>query len=91
MSILEINNYYNQRDKLIQFGGSRNELSIRDAFKDLLNHYAEKKNLMLISEVRVQGTKGEKVQPDGTLKRNIKTRQLLQSLTLTASQIIKST
>src|SRR4030067_241990 len=68
MSNQLINQYYTQRDKLIQYGGSRNELSIRDAFKDLLNHYAEKKNLMLISEVRVQGTKGEKVQPDGTLK-----------------------
>jgi len=51
MSIQLINQYYNQRDKLIQYGGSRNELSIRDAFKDLLNHYADKKNLMLISEV----------------------------------------
>ena len=68
MSIQLINQYYNQREKLIQYGGSRNELSIRDAFRDLLNHYADKKNLMLISEVRVQGTKGEKVQPDGTLK-----------------------
>jgi hypothetical protein len=68
MSIQLINQYYNQREKLIQYGGSRNELSIRDAFRDLLNHYADKKNLMLISEVRVQGTKGEKVQLDGTLE-----------------------
>lgn len=68
MSIQLINQYYNKREKLIQFGGSKNELSIRDAFKDLLNHYAEKKNLMLVPEIAVQGTKGAKVKPDGTLK-----------------------
>lgn len=44
MSIQLINQYYTKRDKLIQFGGSKNELSIRDAFKDLLNHYTEKFN-----------------------------------------------
>lgn len=68
MSIQLINQYYTKRDKLIQFGGSKNELSIRDAFKDLLNHYAEKKSLMLVPEIAVQGTKGAKVKPDGTLK-----------------------
>ena len=68
MSIQLINQYYTKREKLIQFGGSKNELSIRDAFKDLLNHYAEKKNLLLVPEIAVQGTKGAKVKPDGTLK-----------------------
>ena len=68
MSVQLINQYYTKREKLIQFGGSKNELSIRDAFKDLLNHYAEKKNLMLVPEIAVQGTKGAKVKPDGTLK-----------------------
>ncbi|OGU82522.1 MAG: DNA methyltransferase [Ignavibacteria bacterium RBG_16_35_7] len=68
MSLQLINQYYTKREKLIQFGGSKNELSIRDAFKDLLNHYAEKKNLMLVPEIAVQGTKGAKVKPDGTLK-----------------------
>jgi len=46
MSVQLINQYYTKREKLIQFGDSKNELSIRDAFKDLLNHYAEKKNLL---------------------------------------------
>ena len=68
MSLQLINQYYTKREKLIQFGGSKNELSIRDAFKDLLNHYAEKKNLMLVPEIAVQGIKGAKVKPDGTLK-----------------------
>jgi predicted helicase len=68
MSLQLINQYYTKREKLIQYGGSKNELSIRDAFKDLLNHYADKKNLMLVPEIAVLGTKGSKVKPDGTLK-----------------------
>lgn len=68
MSLQLINQYYTKREKLIQYGGSKNELSIRDAFKDLLNHYADKKNLLLVPEVAVLGTKGAKVKPDGTLK-----------------------
>jgi CubicO group peptidase (beta-lactamase class C family) len=52
MSVQLINQYYTKRDKLIQFGGSKNELSIRDAFKDLLNHYAEKKNLLAIMNMK---------------------------------------
>ena len=68
MSLQLIDRYYNKLQKIIQYGGSQNELSIRDAFKELLGYYADKKNLMLISELRVKGTKGEMVQPDGTLK-----------------------
>lgn len=47
MSVQLINQYYTKREQLIQFGGSKNELSICDALKDLLNHYAEKKNLLV--------------------------------------------
>jgi predicted helicase len=52
LSIQLINQYYTKRDKLIQFGGSKNELSIRDAFKDLLNHYAEKFNTYRFSDYK---------------------------------------
>jgi predicted helicase len=68
MSIQLINQYYNKRNRIVQYGGSKNELSIRDPFKDLLNHYADKKNLLLIPELAIMGTKGSKVKPDGTLK-----------------------
>ena len=68
MSLNLIDKYYNKLQMIKQFGGSPNELSIREAFKELLGHYANKNNLMLISELRVKGTKGEMVQPDGTLK-----------------------
>ena len=68
MSYQLIDRYYNKLQKIIQYGGSENESSIRDAFKELLSYYADKKNLMLIPEIRIKGTKGEMVQPDGTLK-----------------------
>ena len=51
-----------------QYGVSKNEMNVCDAFGDLINHYAEQKHLLMIPEFRVMGTKGEKVQPDGTLK-----------------------
>ena len=54
MSVQLINQYYTKSEKLIQFGDSKNELSIRDAFKDLLNHYAEKKILPAIMKTLVQ-------------------------------------
>jgi predicted helicase len=38
MSIQLINQYYNKRDRIVQYGGSKNELSIRDPFKDLPNY-----------------------------------------------------
>jgi predicted helicase len=68
MSLQLIDQYYNKLDKIIQYGGSDNEQSIRDAFRELLGYYAEKRNLMLISELKVMGTNGAMVQPDGTLK-----------------------
>lgn len=68
MSKLLINQYYNDVDKIVQFSGSRNEGAIKSAFGNLLNHYAEKKNLLLVREVSARGTKGTDVIPDGTLK-----------------------
>jgi len=50
MSIQLINQYRTKRGKFIQFGDSKNELSIRDAFKDLLNHYSEKRNLLAVKK-----------------------------------------
>ncbi|MGZ3919691.1 MAG: N-6 DNA methylase, partial [Bacteroidia bacterium] len=68
MSKLLINQYYNQLDKVKQYGGSHNETSIRNSFFNLLNEYAHKKNLELIPELATMGTKGKKVRPDGILK-----------------------
>ena len=68
MSKQLINAYRNQLDKIIRFGGTKNETSVRRAFISLINSYAEKKNLLLVEEVGVTGKAGKTVYPDGTLK-----------------------
>ncbi len=68
MSKLLIQQYYTALDKTIQYGGSRNETSIRTAFVNLINEYAQKRNLYLITELAVKGTLGKAVYPDGILK-----------------------
>ena len=68
MSRLLINQYYTALDRTIQYGGSRNETSIRTAFVTLINEYAQKRNLYLITELAVKGTLGKAVYPDGILK-----------------------
>src|SRR5512139_3931273 len=68
MSIQLIQQYYNNVDKLIRYGGTRNEMSLRKAFQELLDHYARSKNLLLVPEVGVMGRRGRTVHPDGTLK-----------------------
>ncbi|MBI5914208.1 MAG: N-6 DNA methylase, partial [Bacteroidetes bacterium] len=44
------------------------ETSIRTAFVHLINEYAQKRNLYLITELAVKGTLGKAVYPDGILK-----------------------
>ena len=68
MSKQMIQHYRAEVERLIQYGGSRNESVLRKAFQELLDLYARSKNLMLIPEVEFITTKGHKVYPDGTLK-----------------------
>ncbi|HUC82892.1 MAG TPA: N-6 DNA methylase, partial [Flavisolibacter sp.] len=68
MSILAIRSYYRELEKIIHYGGSKNELSIRNAFSNLLNQYAESKDLKLIHEIALKTKGGKIVTPDGTLK-----------------------
>ncbi len=68
MSKVLINQYYNNLDRVIQFGKSRNEQSIRNHFWNLLNDYARKQNYEVVAEVACMGTKGKKVYPDGIVK-----------------------
>ncbi|HMJ07530.1 MAG TPA: hypothetical protein VK468_00905, partial [Pyrinomonadaceae bacterium] len=49
-------------------GGTHNEASIRSAFIDLVNGYADRRNLHLVPEIYVKGKKGNSVRPDGVLK-----------------------
>lgn len=68
MSVPLINQYYNNLDRAIQYSKSRNEDTIKSYFWMLLNDYAHKHNFEVVREVFCQGTKGNKVKPDGILK-----------------------
>ncbi len=68
MSKLLINQYYNQLDNLIQFGGSRNERSIRRAFENLLNEYCQARNFLLVAELRLDLPNGKHIELDGIVK-----------------------
>ena len=68
MSIQLIQQYHAKVEKIIRYGGSRNESALRKPFQDLLEQYAQPKNLLLVPEVEVRRAAGGRVDPDGTLK-----------------------
>src|SRR4030066_803839 len=68
MSIQLIHQYYAKVDKMIRYGGTRNESTLRKTFQDLLEQYAHSKGLELVPEVEYVTKTGRKVYPDGTLK-----------------------
>ncbi len=72
MSLHSIHNYQLEVEKVIQFGGSKKETAIRNAFYNLLNEYAKQKGLMLIPEITIRTARGKNVTPDGTLKDNLR-------------------
>ncbi len=67
MSLQLINQFYSKLERLIQYGGSRHEQSVRGAFQQLLDAYANTQNLELIAELEYR-VNGATVYPDGTLK-----------------------
>ncbi|MDH6064827.1 type ISP restriction/modification enzyme [Umezakia ovalisporum] len=68
MSRLLISQYHTELEKIIQFGGSRKETSIRGAFQNLLNEYCKPKDFLLIPELDYKLPNGKVVYPDGTVK-----------------------
>ncbi|MDM8557211.1 type ISP restriction/modification enzyme [Candidatus Parabeggiatoa sp. HSG14] len=68
MSRLLIQNYHTEVEKIIQYGGSRKETSIRVAFQNLLNGYCIAKNFILIPELEYRTKHDTTVYPDGTVK-----------------------
>jgi predicted helicase len=68
MSIQMIQRYYANVNQLIQYGGTRNESTLRKPFQDLLEQYARSKKLLLVPEVEYVTPTSRKVYPDGTLK-----------------------
>jgi predicted helicase len=68
MSKQAIQQYYTKTDRIIQFGGTSKETSIRNEFSYLLSQYADNQNLALIPELTIKGANGANIRPDGTLK-----------------------
>jgi hypothetical protein len=63
MSRLLIAQYYQEIDRMIRYGGSKNESQISVPFYNLLNSYCQSRNLMAIPQLRYESKK-----PDGTIK-----------------------
>ncbi|MBP8002739.1 MAG: hypothetical protein KA314_17310 [Chloroflexi bacterium] len=68
MSIQLIQQYHSKVERLIRYGGTRKETTVRKPFMDLLEHYARPRNLELVPEVEYRTRSGHTVYPDGTLK-----------------------
>lgn len=68
MSKLLVSQYHAEVDRIIQYGGSRKETSIRNAFERLLNEYCKPRDFLLIPELEYRTKQGKIVRPDGTVK-----------------------
>jgi hypothetical protein len=68
MSLNLIQEYHRKVEEIIQYGGSRNETSIRLAFQKLIEQYCSDKKIELIPELAYKTVFGTTVHPDGTLK-----------------------
>jgi predicted helicase len=64
-----VRQYQQKLERLVQYGGSRNETSVRAAFQDLLRSWAVNENLELVPELAFKASGSKKIViPDGTLK-----------------------
>ena len=68
MSRLLITHYHAEVQKIIQYGGSRNEGAISGAFFNLLNEYCKTRDFILIGQLEYPAKNGKMVRPDGTVK-----------------------
>jgi hypothetical protein len=68
MSKLLVSQYHTEVERIIQYGGSRKETSIRVAFQNLVNEYCKPREFRLIPELDYKTPSGKLVYPDGTVK-----------------------
>ncbi len=68
MSKLLISQYHAEIERIAQYGGTRKEMSVRNAFFKLLNAYCEPKHFLLIPELDYRTKFDTVVYPDGTVK-----------------------
>jgi len=67
-----IHQYRVEVEKLKDFGGTKKETAIRNAFYNLLNEYASQRGLIMVAELSIKTPGGETVTPDGTLKDSLR-------------------
>ena len=72
MSIHAIHQYHNEVEKLVNYGGTRNETAICNAFYFLLNEYARQRGLAIVAGISIKTRDGKTVTPDGTLKDSLR-------------------
>ncbi|MEH2190169.1 MAG: type ISP restriction/modification enzyme [Nostoc sp.] len=68
MSKLLVSQYHTEVERIIQYGGSRKETSIRVAFQNLVNEYCKPREFRVIPELDYKTPSGKLVYPDGTVK-----------------------
>ncbi|TAH30473.1 MAG: DNA methyltransferase [Cytophagales bacterium] len=68
MSIQKINEYYKCVESVKRFSDTNKESSIRRCFANLIAYYAEKKNLLLVDEFQIEGTR--KIADGGLIDKN---------------------
>jgi hypothetical protein len=61
MSKFLVTQYQNEVEKIIQYGGSKKETSIRFAFQNLLNEYCKPKDFLLIAELDYKTKSGKTI------------------------------
>ncbi|PKL86370.1 MAG: hypothetical protein CVV22_02570 [Ignavibacteriae bacterium HGW-Ignavibacteriae-1] len=72
MSLVAIQHYQNELQKVKDYSGSTKETAIRNSFYNLLNHYASQNGLILIPELSIKTSTGRTITPDGTLKDSLR-------------------
>jgi hypothetical protein len=60
--------YYSEVQNIINYGDTKKETTIRNAFYNLLNEYASQNGLILVTELTIKSHYGNNISPDGTLK-----------------------
>jgi hypothetical protein len=68
MSRLLVTQYQAEVEKIIRYGGSKKETTIRNAFERLLNDYCKPRNYLLTPELDFKTKFNTTVFPDGTVK-----------------------
>ena len=68
MSRQLVTQYQSEVEKIIRYGGSKKETSIRNAFERLLNDYCKPRNYLLVPELDFKTKFNTTGFPDGTIK-----------------------